>query len=841
MKNSIFTLCLFFYLILPLLLIETQSVYAQTDIPAGDVSGTWTQSNSPYNINGEITIPDGKTLTIEPGVLVRFNGHYKFYVKGTLLAIGTEQDTILFSASNIQEGWHGIKLLDIASLNDSTIFEYCKFQYGKANTGSGRLNRCGGAISSNLNKLRISHCLFQNNMTYSTSRSESAGGAIAIGGGDPIIEYCEFKENESVYGAAMVIDGYSTDPLIRNNYMHNNNGHGTINIGCGSSPMVINNLIEHNHTDGHGNVHFAGSGGFAEIINNTIVNNTCDGQGGAVFVNHGLKPLFINNIIYGNKPAQVNLLSPSSLSFSYCLIEGGKSGFTGATFSGTYENCIDSDPQFVSPNDFHLQNTSPCIGAGVSSYAGNNTPDNDFENGTRPNPGGSSPDIGAFESKFGSPLTRIVEDEITSSSLEGNPMGDPATRKMMIYLPPSYDQGGNFPVVYLLHGTPVGETAYLIEENWLDWVGVLFSEGPDFPENGFEGMLDDLIAEGKMEEMIIVMPDASCKYIASFYTNSLLNGNYEDYIAYDLVSYIDSHYRTIPNRDNRAIVGHCQGGYGAMKLAMKHPDVFAAVASHSAPLMLEVFKAAVPMVIAENPDGMIGPHPERPFTSMFYAMCAAWSPNLSNPPFFVDLLFEYPSETIIDSVWNKWLEHDPFTMLTTYGANLASLRGVYFDCGDQDEFQFNLLIDPFHQALAAAGIGHEYEIFAGGTHCNKLYSRLALSLSFISDALVTGVEQKDKAEVPLAFSLSQNYPNPFNPTTSISFVLPKMAYVTLEIYNLLGQSVRTLGEDVKEAGSHSVLWDGRDATGRDVASGLYLYCLEVEGQYVQIRKMVLLR
>ena len=68
---------------------------AHTEIPAGDVSGTWTKANSPYYINGEITIPNDSTLTIEPGVEVIFTGHYVFFVKGRLLAIGTEQDTIL--------------------------------------------------------------------------------------------------------------------------------------------------------------------------------------------------------------------------------------------------------------------------------------------------------------------------------------------------------------------------------------------------------------------------------------------------------------------------------------------------------------------------------------------------------------------------------------------------------------------------------------------------------------------------------------------------------------------------------------------------------------------------
>ena len=374
-------------------------------IDENNVSGTWTLANSPYQINEEITIPDGETLTIEPGVEVIFNGHYKFYVKGRLLALGTKQDMIIFTAT--AEGWHGIKLVNISNSNDSTIFEYCTFQFGKANTGSGRLNRCGGAINTNINKLRISHCLFQNNMTYSTSRRESAGGAIAIGGGDPVIEYCEFRENESVYGAAMIISGNSNNPLIRNNHFHNNYGHGTINIDAGASPILVNNLIERNYTDGHGNIHIAAANGRVVMINNTIVYNTCDGEGGAVFVKNGLanglELLFINNIIYGNEPAQFNLLEPAAIDFINCLIEGGKNGFTGSTLSGTYQNCIDSNPLFVSSNDFHLQNTSPCIGIGAMVYEGHNAPTFDLEGNLRPNPAGSNPDIGSYENSLADP------------------------------------------------------------------------------------------------------------------------------------------------------------------------------------------------------------------------------------------------------------------------------------------------------------------------------------------------------------------------------------------------------------------------------------------------------
>ena len=153
MKCLILMKSLCFFGIVFLSLAETQIAHAQTDIPEGDVSGTWTLVNAPYHINGEIAVPDGETLTIEPGVDVAFTGHYKFDVHGRLLAIGTEQDTITFTAENSDTGWHGIKLGDISSANDSTIFEHCIFQHGKANTGSGFVNRCGGAIYSNLNSV----------------------------------------------------------------------------------------------------------------------------------------------------------------------------------------------------------------------------------------------------------------------------------------------------------------------------------------------------------------------------------------------------------------------------------------------------------------------------------------------------------------------------------------------------------------------------------------------------------------------------------------------------------------------------------------------------------------
>ena len=118
---------------------------AQTIISGGIVTGTWKPANSPYHINGEITIPNDSTLTIEPGVEVVFMGHYKFNVQGRLLAIGTKKDSIRFIVEDKITGWHGIRFFNTKSTNDTSKIVFCSFKYGNANTGSG-FDRCGGAM-----------------------------------------------------------------------------------------------------------------------------------------------------------------------------------------------------------------------------------------------------------------------------------------------------------------------------------------------------------------------------------------------------------------------------------------------------------------------------------------------------------------------------------------------------------------------------------------------------------------------------------------------------------------------------------------------------------------------
>jgi hypothetical protein len=114
---------------------------------------------------------------------------------------------------------------------------------------------------------------------------------------------------------------------------------------------------------------------------------------------------------------------------------------------------------------------------------------------------------------------------------------------------------------------------------------------------------------------------------------------------------------------------------------------------------------------------------------------------------------------------------------------------------------------------------------------------------FIEEISNTSIE-KTGSITPNEFQLNQNYPNPFNPQTTISYQLPVFSRVTLKIYDTLGKDVRTLVNENKSAGYHSVMWDGRDNSGRQVTSGIYFYKIAFNSnnqRMSKIRKMVYLK
>jgi hypothetical protein len=385
------------------LILSTANVKSQTTIPGGVVSGTWTQTGSPYIVQNAIMIPNDSTLTIEPGVKVEFQGSYKFWVLGRLIAIGTVSDTIEFTCSDTIIGWLGIRY-DNSTSTDTSIFKFCKFSYGKAGAapytwGGGicfysftkailsnsRFTRCyayntAGAVQGNIS---IKNCLFDRNHAASA-------GAVICGGTNVEISHNVFIENISTsdYSGAIVCNGNFT---IHDNVFYNNitlaSGFSGGAIYCGSSntvniynnkffnnsapnggggaiycyntpPIISNNIFSNNQSLMGGAIYFyAGSTG-STIINNTMMNNSAN-YGGAMYcsgiaTNHDI----VNNIMWGNTASisgdQIYLqYENSDPNITYCDLQGGLSSIGLASnifYTGTYSNNLNADPLVVNPS-----------------------------------------------------------------------------------------------------------------------------------------------------------------------------------------------------------------------------------------------------------------------------------------------------------------------------------------------------------------------------------------------------------------------------------------------------------------------------------------------------------
>ena len=217
------------------------------------------------------------------------------------------------------------------------------------------------------------------------------------------------------------------------------------------------------------------------------------------------------------------------------------------------------------------------------------------------------------------PHGTVERIQVHGKSLEGNLEGDSPDRYVSVYLPPSYKRQTHrrYPVVYLLHG-------YMDNDD--NWFGAkhVFINAP--------AAIDAALAAGA-REMIFVMPSAHTVYYGSMYSNSITTGDWDDFIAHDLVSYIDAHYRTIPNRMSRGLAGHSMGGYGTIRLGMEHPEVFSSIYWLSACcLAANPWDKESPVMIKAESVRSAADLDKADFgTRATIAESAAWSPNPKNP------------------------------------------------------------------------------------------------------------------------------------------------------------------------------------------------------------------
>jgi len=313
----------------------------------------------------------------------------------------------------------------------------------------------------------------------------------------------------------------------------------------------------------------------------------------------------------------------------------------------------------------------------------------------------------------GAKPVKVEHIKVHGAALEGNLEGDAVDRDVIVFLPPSYEKDAKrrYPVVYALHGYSIGA------EQWSHEIHV-----PQTVEGAF--------AKGS-QEMIVVLPDSKTIYNGSMYSSSVTTGDFEKFIWHDVVVYVDAHYRTIPERESRGLVGHSMGGYGASRIGMKHPEVFGALYIMS-PCCMSPMTGGGPgpadqmkeraiasekkVAAAKSPADLAAESPG--FGAAQYATAAAWAPNPKNPPFYFDLLTKdgVPQPQIMA----KYSANAPLAFVDQYIGNLKQYRAISMDVGDQDGLRVDA--GKLHNILDSYGVVNSFEIYSG-THVSAVADR----------------------------------------------------------------------------------------------------------------------
>jgi len=239
-----------------------------------------------------------------------------------------------------------------------------------------------------------------------------------------------------------------------------------------------------------------------------------------------------------------------------------------------------------------------------------------------------------------------------------------------IVLPPSFDSDKtkHFPILYALHGLGDNEQFFV--------------------HSGLWNLIEDFRDRGELKDFLIATPAAG----ASFYINSK-DGKvrYEDFLLQEFFPFIEKRYRAAPGRAHRAISGVSMGGYGALHLAFRHPELFSSVSAHSAALIekLPNFLGAPQSPRSRVLGGVFGLPPDSAF----------------------------------------WNANSPLTLART--ANLSGLK-IYFDCGDQDDYGFEAGAAALDKILTSRKIPHEFHLYPGRHDPGYFASHLPESLAFHS-------------------------------------------------------------------------------------------------------------
>ncbi len=326
---------------------------------------------------------------------------------------------------------------------------------------------------------------------------------------------------------------------------------------------------------------------------------------------------------------------------------------------------------------------------------------------------------------------RVELHALESEALRGNALGDPHVREIPVYLPPGHDApGARFPVLFLLASFTSRAHAHLETHPW---------------KLGSVVRYDQMVARGEAAPAIVVLPDCFTRLGGSQYVNSSAVGNYEDFVADEVVSFVERAFPGMAGR--RGIAGTSSGGFGALHLAMRRPGLFAACASVSGDCQFEYcfgaeLLSALRGLVAHDmdPARFLAAFAENPELSgdahaviNVLCMSACYSPNPASPLGF-DLPMDLATGERREDVWRRWLAFDPVHACAEHGDALRALDWLYLECGLADPFHLQWGLRVLVDRLRALGIPCEHVEHPGshsglGARVPAVLARMARDLA----------------------------------------------------------------------------------------------------------------
>jgi predicted outer membrane repeat protein len=805
---------------------------AETTIPGGDVSGVWHAEDAPYFIEGNITIPTTEQLTIEPGVDVIFQGHYKATVNGRLTAEGTQNDSIRFYPADETEGWWGVRFkYTQTNEQDSSRVVYCSFSGAKAiGYELHSWDRRGGAVGCFFSSdVLIDNCLFYNN-------EADYGGAVAISDSDIIMRNCVVRDNYAEHDAGGIVIRNNSQPNIYNVQVTDNRASydgGGIFCCANSAPTITNVEISRNSSLDWESAQGGGVSiwGANPLLTDVIINdNSCFNSGGGGYITSDSDVVF-NNV---------------TISRNSCNSRGG----------GLYISNSSLQLSNVTISENYVDATNSDWAGGGGLYIHSNA-DVTFDPENRCN----------IYSNYS--LTNTRNDIMTHEDINCNVILDTFT----VMSPTEH------------YASPLANFTFDIQNALFEPVNADLYVSPT-GDNNNSGLSADEPLQNILFALNKIIVDAENPH-----TIFLSDGVYSPSLTNELFPIANRNYCNIEGESrentildaeqtNRVIVAN------EVKLSVKNLTLTNGVTdNYGGGLWIDDSDIILDnLLITANTAQYYGGaiysrdsnvsinkcsfhHNESHWAGAIYTSNSHFI--ISNSTFTSNLadyhggaIYSYNSDVeVINTIcWNN-LPQELSIGSSTYGSSTLTVTNCDIMGGEANVEQYgqyatlnwldnNIDIDPLFVDAENDNylLQENSPCIDAGTAFFEWNDVILLDMGIeeyfgIAPDMgafeygMTSIE--DEPELPMSNRKLTNYPNPFNPTTTISFSLTTNLHenVRIEIYNVKGQLVETLSNlPITNSPNQQIVWNANK-----FASGVYFYKLVVDDKAVDTKRMLLLK